>query len=484
MSRLWFIIALAGAGVGVVGAQTILLDSFNPGATTGAVLSGTSWIGNVTQNSTSITVGGTAKNDSGWGASHLTIDASATTYLRITAQRTAGNEAPVFAIQFEDGSVGTTVFTVSASAFSLDAFTTVQVPIAWSGEINPAQITGWQIGGGPPPPGQVPMRMTLENLALGSGLLPLSTGGSLSAVGTQTYATAQSLTAATTVRSVSGSAVSFGSTIDGAQALTIATDGTTSFGGAVGEGTPLNALTTDAGGTTAINGGKVITTGAQTYNDTVSLGANTLIKSTGGMIGFNAALVGNGHSLTIENSSPSSFTGASGLSSLIKNGGGVLTLVGQSTYTGPTVVNGGTLALGRSGALASASPLTLNGATFATAGFSQTLGALTLSAGSTINFGNGTSALVFAASSGQVWTGSLSILNYTTAVDSLRVGTSSNGVTAAQLALIGFSGIAAQIDLNGFVTPSAIPEPSAYAALVGACALLIATWKRRRRRDR
>ena len=46
--------------------------------------------------------------------------------------------------------------------------------------------------------------------------------------------------------------------------------------------TALTSLTTNAGGTLAINGGVVNTTGAQSYGEAVTLGANTLLSSTGG----------------------------------------------------------------------------------------------------------------------------------------------------------------------------------------------------------
>src|SRR6185436_4340002 len=48
----------------------------------------------------------------------------------------------------------------------------------------------------------------------------------------------------------------------------------------------LNAtsLTTDAAGTTAINGGSVTTSGAQTYNDALVLGNITTFTSTAGAI--------------------------------------------------------------------------------------------------------------------------------------------------------------------------------------------------------
>jgi hypothetical protein len=71
-------------------------------------------------------------------------------------------------------------------------------------------------------------------------------------------------------------AVNFGSTLNGAQALTINNgSGTTTFTGVVGGSTPLTSLTTDATGTTVINSTGISTSGAQTYNDAVTVGATT-----------------------------------------------------------------------------------------------------------------------------------------------------------------------------------------------------------------
>src|SRR5262249_58901507 len=57
--------------------------------------------------------------------------------------------------------------------------------------------------------------------------------------------------------------------------------------GAVGGTTDLTSLTTDAAGSTDLNGGIVKTTGAQTYNDAVTLSAATTLTSTGaGNVGF------------------------------------------------------------------------------------------------------------------------------------------------------------------------------------------------------
>jgi hypothetical protein len=71
------------------------------------------------------------------------------------------------------------------------------------------------------------------------------------------------------------------------RALAITTDGTATLGGAVGGvvgsglGSPLASLTIDADAGIALNGGAVTTTGRQTYQDAVTLGAATTLTSTG-----------------------------------------------------------------------------------------------------------------------------------------------------------------------------------------------------------
>jgi autotransporter-associated beta strand protein len=77
-----------------------------------------------------------------------------------------------------------------------------------------------------------------------------------------------------------------------------------------------------------------------------------------------------------------------GVLALTKIGGGRQTLTGNNTYTGPTAVNGGTLALTGAGSIASSAQITINGGTLdvseLSAGFSY---------GSVIDINNGTLAI-------------------------------------------------------------------------------------------
>src|SRR5205823_10492131 len=84
----------------------------------------------------------------------------------------------------------------------------------------------------------------------------------------------------TTLTGTASGPITLASTVNGAQALTVNTAGVTTFGGAVGGTTALASLTTDAAGSTDLNGGAVTTTGSQTYNDQVLLGADTTLTST------------------------------------------------------------------------------------------------------------------------------------------------------------------------------------------------------------
>ena len=158
----------------------IVLDTFNSGAATGSVRAGSTWVGNVTQNTTTITVGGTAKDDNGWGVTGLSLNATGLTNLFVTAQLEAGNAATSFVIQFEDVSLNTQVFSVSSAAFTVGSLTTVNIPINFTGPFNRANISGWNIGGGST--GILAFNFTFDNLLLSIpepstyGLLALGLG--------------------------------------------------------------------------------------------------------------------------------------------------------------------------------------------------------------------------------------------------------------------------------------------------------------------
>jgi autotransporter-associated beta strand protein len=94
---------------------------------------------------------------------------------------------------------------------------------------------------------------------------------------------------------------------------------------------------------------------------------------------------------------------------------GTLTLnktAGTNAIAGGTIqVTGGTLLLGAANQIANSTAMTLGGGEFDTGGFSETLGNLTLSASSTIDFGSGASVLTYAGATAG-WAGTLAITNW------------------------------------------------------------------------
>ena len=130
---------------------------------------------------------------------------------------------------------------------------------------------------------------TLTTDAAGSTLLG---AGTVLTVGGQTYGDLVNLAKTTVLTSSGRGDLIFGSAVNGAFDLTVNSPGNEIFGGPVGNVTPLRSLTTDSlpgnrGGAATFNfaaaaGGpaSVSTSGAQAYNDGMTLNAATVLTST------------------------------------------------------------------------------------------------------------------------------------------------------------------------------------------------------------
>ncbi|HEX7890013.1 MAG TPA: autotransporter-associated beta strand repeat-containing protein [Ramlibacter sp.] len=208
-----------------------------------------------------------------------------------------------------------------------------------------------------------------------SGPGSASLGGNVHTSGSQAYGGPVALTADVTI---TGAGVTFGSTVTGAQALIVSTTGgtATTFNGAVN----VAALTTDADGSTVVNGGSVTTTGLQNFYDAVVLGGNTTFDAGASELAFNGgvdgafALTATGSGITRINTAVGSVTP---LTSLTTNGGGF-------TFIEANVTTSGTQAYNDAVVLLRDATLTGTDVTFARIDGSQ---ALTLNASGLTTFG-------------------------------------------------------------------------------------------------
>ncbi|MDR1283255.1 MAG: PEP-CTERM sorting domain-containing protein [Opitutaceae bacterium] len=277
----------------------------------------------------------------------------------------------------------------------------------------------------------------LANITLTNGTLDFTAAGALNSYG----ATNLTINGGTFLSSVGSTAANGGGTSGGSRTMQI--NGAFTLGGAQNWGT----------GTMAVK-----------LNDNVAITVNT-----GGASGVTLGGV------ISDGTSGNTLTLAAGST-------GTLTLAAQNTYTGDTIVNGGTLVLGISEAITDTSGLVLGGGTLAAGAFAETLGTLSLTANSAITLDeSGGGSLTFANSAANNWSTFTLSITGTVAANSIRFGTDGTGLTSAQLAAITLNGSVAILDANGYLLTVAVPEPAATTALLGAGVLLAGSLLVRRR---
>ncbi|MBB3264626.1 filamentous hemagglutinin family protein [Azospirillum sp. OGB3] len=315
----------------------------------------------------------------------LTTDADGTTSL--SSVTTSGAQTYNDAVTL-DGAYRSTNSPITVNgATTLAGATVVEAgygTITFNGTVNGAQALTATSTGAMVFNAAVGGTTALASLTTGTGYTSLvdvtttgvqSYGGETSLMGT--YATGNgaftvagpvTLAGAATVNAGSG-AVTFFGTVNGAQALAVNSSGTTLFKDAVGNTTALASLTTDADGTTSLT--SVTTSGAQTYNDAVTLngayqagtvftaakavtlGGDSRITGTGGIV--LASTLDGGGALTLTSGSGDillggAVGGSSRLGALTVNGGGTTTITGAvkaaslaTDATGITILNGGSV---------------------------------------------------------------------------------------------------------------------------------------------
>ena len=269
--------------------------------------------------------------------------------------------------------------------------------------------------------------------------------------------------------------------------------------------------------------GTVSLTGATTtYSGGTIINSATLSAGNGGTAGtFGAGNITVAAGANAQSNRSNNWTLANpigGQGNFIQAGTCVTTATALNTYTGTTTVNAGTLEVGGTGALTGttqvtintggtllltstaadrvndAAPVTLAGGTLNTGGLNETMGALTMTGNSIIDFGAGTSLLTSASAAGSSWTGTLSIWNWTGipvtggGTDQLLLtSAAANGnITFSNInffsgAGTGQIGFGSAFVPNGFgggeIVP--VPEPSSVATVMGLLGLI--GWRERRK---
>ncbi|XVJ58000.1 MAG: filamentous hemagglutinin N-terminal domain-containing protein [Tepidisphaera sp.] len=165
-------------------------------------------------------------------------------------------------------------------------------------------------------------------------------GANISTLAAQSYASVVTVAGDITL---AGTNITFGSSIDADAAannrsLTISTTGgsTVTFSGAIGGVESLGSLTvTDSGAGTTILSNNVTTSGAQAFNENVTLAGDATFTSSGGaaiLFGGTVDSDGTARALTADTAGTITFTGAVG---------GISELSSLTTLNGTTVISGG-----------------------------------------------------------------------------------------------------------------------------------------------
>jgi autotransporter-associated beta strand protein len=320
--------------------------------------------------------------------------------------------------------------------------------------------------------------LAMNGLTVASEPLTLN-GGTLSrAAGNPTWNGTVNLAATSTVTGAAGT-LTLGNAVSGAGGIT-----------KTGAGTLVLSGNNTYGGPTAINAGTVRVAGGNGIGDASAvtlanvgsavLSLNGTSETIGSLMGGGAAggnvTLGAGTLTTGGDNSSTTYSGViSGTGGVVKNGTGTLTLTRPNTYSGATMVNGGTLTASNATALGTAASgttvnagatlningvaigaeaVTLNGAGVGGAGALQgtggasLAGAVTLASGSTIGAGPGSTLALNGAVNGP---GALDVAGGGTITFGAPVGSATPLASLTQ-------GAATTLNINGGLVSTTGPQ--------------------------
>lgn len=220
----------------------------------------------------------------------------------------------------------------------------------------------------------------------------------------------------------------------------------------------VSGVISGAGSLGKVGVGTLLLTETNTYTGVTTISVGTLQVGDNGNGGsFGAGAVTNNAKLVISRGNSYNVTNQiAGTGTLTLNGAGTVTLSAANTYSGLTTVTNGTLAVGCDNALTNNNALTLSSGTFDAGNFSNALGTLTLSTGTTNTIAvYGASTHLSFTNMNLAATGNL-IVTGDLEPSALRFGTDQTGLTKTQLAQISTAGRRVYLDGLGYLHK--IPE--------------------------
>ena len=307
--------------------------------------------GNITSNNANITFGSTLN-----GAQALTLTAGTGT---VAFNGIVGGTTPLTNLTFASAGliqVGNNITVSGANPLSFpdpvsltgtSNITSNNANITFGSTLNGAQALTLTAGTGTVAfNGAVGGTTPLTNLSFASAAL-IQVGNNITVSGTNplVFADPVSLTGTSNIASNNAN-ISFGSTLNGAQALTLTGGtGTTTFTGAIGGTTPLTTLSVTAATITQSSTAK--TTGALSYTGSTAINVNGNVTTSGGLIALTGPATITGNPTFDTTNAGGTPTGANISFSSTLNGATALTL------------NGGTVGnISFAGAVGGTAPLT------------------------------------------------------------------------------------------------------------------------------